>query len=67
MADFEVDGPPSGLEEFIFHHNSLSTRFMEAFSELIPYDIYIRKIDLSHNKFTEEMILGPLIEAMGYN
>ena len=59
--------PPKGLSEFLFHHNSLSRKFMEALTEELPTDIYVRKIDLRYNKITESQILGPFIESMYIN
>lgn len=40
---------------------------MEALTEELPTDIYVRKIDLRYNKITESQILGPFIESMYIN
>jgi len=63
----EASMPPSGLSEFIFHHNGLSRKFMEALTEELPTDIYVRKIDLRHNKITEPQILGSFVESLRIN
>ena len=34
-----------GMTEFIFHHNLLGRRFVEALSENIPNDIYVKDKD----------------------
>lgn len=56
-----------GLTEFIFHHNLLGKRFVEALSENIPNDIYVRKIDVSDNKIPEQPVLALLIDALRLN
>ena len=56
-----------GMTEFIFHHNLLGKRFIEALSENIPNDIYVRKIDVSNNKIPEQPILSILIDALRIN
>ena len=40
---------------------------MEALTEELQGDIYVRKIDLRHNKITETQILGPFVESMLIN
>ena len=40
---------------------------MVALYEEITTDIYVRKIDISHNKIPEEPIINGLIESMRYN
>ena len=55
------------MAEFIFHHNLLGKRFVEALSENIPNDIYVRKIDVSENKIPEQPVLAHLIDALRLN
>ena len=60
-------GKLKGMAEFIFHHNLLGKRFIEMLSENLPNDIYVRKIDVSHNKIPEEPILLHLVDALKVN
>ena len=40
-----------GLKELILHHNYLGPHFMNALSNKIKNDLYIKQIDLRHNQF----------------
>jgi hypothetical protein len=40
---------------------------MEALTEELPTDIYVRKIDLRYNKITESQILGSFVDSLHIN
>ena len=62
----ERHGPaaPNGLTEFIFHHNNLGKKFIEALAGEIENDEYIRKIDAGNNRITEDPLKKLLLPAL---